>query len=74
MIINLYSRILAANETAKKTDGFIEWMKNNSPADGLVKKLMQLTNRETGEEALAKTKRWGKYMQHQYNQVWTVFP
>ena len=64
-IIGLYSRIFAANETAKRTDDFIEWMKNNSPADALIKKLMQLTNRETGEEAIAKAERWGAYMQPQ---------
>ena len=73
-IIGLYSRILAANETAKRTDDFIEWMKNNSPADTLIKRLMRLTNRETGEEALAKAERWGNYIQHQYDQVWAVFP
>ena len=73
-IIGLYSRILAANKTAKRTDDFIEWMKNNSPADALVKKLMRLTNRETGEEALAKTERWGWYMQRQYNHIWPLFP
>ena len=73
-IIGLYSRILAANETAKRTDDFIEWMKNNSPANAIVKKLMWLTNRETGEEALSKAERWGSYMQHQYDHVWAVFP
>ena len=73
-IIGLYSRILAANETAKRTDDFIEWMKNNSPADSLIKKLMQLTNRETGEEAIAKAERWGSYMQHQYDHIWPLFP
>ena len=73
-IIGLYSRILAANETAKRTDDFIEWMKNNSPADTIVKKLMQLTNRETGEEAIAKAERWGAYMQHQNDHIWTLFP
>ena len=61
-IIGLYSQILAAHETAKRTDNFIEWMKNNSPADALIKKLMKLTDRETGEEALAKAERWGAYM------------
>ena len=35
---------------------------------------MRLTNRETGEEALAKTNRWGECMQHQYDHVFTVFP
>ena len=39
-LIALYSRILATDETAKRTGDFIEWMKNNSPVDALVKKLM----------------------------------
>ena len=73
-IIGLYSRILAANETAKRTDDFIEWMKNNSPTDALIKKLVRLTNRETGEEAIAKAERWGAYMQHQNDHIWPLFP
>ena len=35
---------------------------------------MQLTNRETGEEAIAKAERWGAYMQHQNDHIWPLFP
>ena len=48
-LVGLYSRILAAHETAKRKDDFIDSMKNNSPADAFVKKLMRITGRETGE-------------------------
>ena len=73
-IIGLYSRILTTHETAKRMDDFIEWMKNKSPADALIKKLMKLTDRETEEESLAKAERWGAFMQHQYDQIWPLFP
>ena len=71
-LIGLYSRILATDETAKRTGNFIEWMKNNSPADALVKKLMQITNGETAEVALRKIERWAPYT-HQYDHAWTLF-
>ena len=73
-IVGLYSQILAKHETPKRTDDFIECMKNNFPADALIKKLMKLTDREMGEEALAKAERWGAYMQHQYDHIWPLFP
>ena len=73
-LVGLDSRILAAHETAKRTDDFIDWMKNNSPADALVKKLMRITGRETGENAFAKIEQWASYMQHQYDHVWPLFP
>ena len=73
-LVGLYSRILAAHETAKRTDDFIEWMKNNSPADALVTQLMHITGKDTGEGGLSKVRQSASYMQHQYDHVWTLFP
>ena len=73
-LVVLYSRILAAHEKAKRTDDFIDWMKNNSPADTLVKNLMRITGRETRENASAKVEQWASYMQHQYDHIWPLFP
>ena len=61
-IIGLYSQILAAHKTAKKTDDFIEWMRNNSPADTFVRNLMRITGRNTGENVLSKIEQWASYM------------
>ena len=73
-LVGLYLWILAAHETAKRTDDFIDWMENNSPADALVINLMRITGRDTGKHSLSKVERWASYMQHQYDHVRTLFP